>query len=109
MLFLLAVLPARYLLEPTGPLEAARAAIRQWARDLRELTGTHWSRNTPSSSMSREASKAMFYTPYVVYPHLPSDEQARMLQERGYRVYVFDDGSAPLPELPLGVIVVKPR
>jgi 4-amino-4-deoxy-L-arabinose transferase-like glycosyltransferase len=107
LLFLLAVLPARQLLEPTGPLEA-RERHPQWVRDLRQLNRTIGAEpaivfNLPSSI------EAMFYTPYVVYPHLPSAAEVRTLQERGYRVYVFDGGSAPLPELPDDVIVIKPK
>lgn len=107
LLFLLAVLPARYLLEPTGPLEA-RERHPQWVRELRQLTGLIGAQPAIVFNVRRSI-EGMFYTPYVLYQHLPSEEQARMLQERGYRVYLFDDGSAPLPELPLGVIVVKPK
>ena len=51
----------------------------------------------------------MFYTPYIVYPHLPSAAQAETLQRRGYKVYVFSEGVAPLPELPQGVTVIRPQ
>ena len=107
LLFLLAVLPARYLLEPTGPLEA-RERHPQWVRDLQRLNGIIGAE--PGVVFNIESNiEAMFYTPYVVYPHFPSPAEARTLQERGYRVYVFDAGSSSLPELPHNVTVIRPE
>jgi 4-amino-4-deoxy-L-arabinose transferase-like glycosyltransferase len=105
LLVLLAVLPARHLLEPTGPLEARQEP--QWARDLRRLPTVIGAEPAVVFNVYRSI-EAMFYTPYVVYPHLPSADQARALQERGYRVYVFDPGSAALPDLPQDVTVIRP-
>jgi 4-amino-4-deoxy-L-arabinose transferase-like glycosyltransferase len=105
LLVLLAVLPARHLLEPTGPLEARQEP--QWARDLRRLPTVIGAEPAVVFNVYRSI-EAMFYTPYVVYPHLPSADQARALQERGHRVYVFDPGSAALPDLPQDVTVIRP-
>ena len=107
MLFLLAVLPARQLLEPTGPLEQ-RERNPKWARDLRRLTATIGPENAVLFNVPRSI-EAMFYTPYVVYPHLPSAAQARSLQQRGFKTYVFSDGSTPLSDLPRDVIVIRPE
>ena len=107
VMFLLAVLPARQLLEPTGPLEQ-RDRNPKWARDLRRLTARIGPENAVLFNVQRNI-EAMFYTPYVVYPHLPSAAQARSLQQRGFKTYVFSDGSAPLSDLPPDVIVIRPE
>ena len=103
----LAVLPARYLLEPAGPLEQ-RERNPQWTIDLRELPQHIGAENAVVFNVEKNID-AMFYTPYVVYPHLPSAAQAETLQRRGYKVYVFSEGVAPLPELPQGVTVIRPQ
>jgi len=107
LMFLLAVLPARQLLEPTGPLEQ-RERNPKWARDLRRLTARIGPENAVLFNVRRSI-EAMFYTPYVAYPHLPSAAQARSLQQRGFKTYVFSDGSAPLSDLPPDVIVIRPE
>ena len=107
LLFALAVLPARQLLEPTGPLEE-RERNPQWARDLRRLTARIGAEKAVVFNVGQNI-EAMFYTPYVAYPHLPDAAQARALQERGYKVYVFSDGSAPLSDLPDDVTVLGPE
>lgn len=107
LLFVLAVLPARQLLEPTGPLEQ-RERNPQWTRDLRRLNNSIGAEPAVVFNVENNI-EAMFYTPYVAYPHLPSAAQARTLQQRGYRVYVFSNGSAPLSELPPDVTVIRPE
>jgi 4-amino-4-deoxy-L-arabinose transferase-like glycosyltransferase len=106
ILFLLAVLPARYLLEPTGPLEQ-RERNPKWVRDLRRLNN-RLAENAVVFNVEKNID-AMFYTPFVVYPHPPSAAHARTLQQRGYKVYVFSAGSAPLSDLPRDVIVIRPE
>ena len=107
LLCLLAVLPARHLLEPTGPLEQ-RERNPQWVRDLRGLTNRIGAEPAVVFNVE-QCIEAMFYTPYVAYPYLPSADQARTLQQRGYKVYVFSDGSAPLSDLPPDVTVIRPE
>lgn len=94
LVVLLAILPSRYLLEPTGPLEA-RDRHPQWVRDLQRLPDLIGPERAIVFNVQRNI-EAMFYTPYIAYPNLPSAVQVRALQERGYRVYVFDTGSTPL-------------
>jgi hypothetical protein len=93
-LVVLAVLPARHLLNPSGPLEAKDDA--QWAGDLRDLNtmigpGKAVVFNVPAPI------EAMFYTPYVAYPFEASPDQVEMLVARGYRVYRYEarNGAAP--------------
>ncbi len=107
VLLLLAVLPARHLLEPTGPLEQ-RERNPKWVRDLRGLPARIGAEHAVVFNVEKSI-EAMFYTPYVVYPHFPSAAQAQSLQQRGYRVYVFSNGSAPLSELPPNVLVIRPE
>jgi 4-amino-4-deoxy-L-arabinose transferase len=106
ILCLLALLPARQLLEPTGPLEK-RERNPQRARDVRQLTTRIGAENAVVFNVKANI-EAMFYTPYIVYPHLPSAAEARALQQRGYKVYVFGDNSAPLLDLPPDVTVIRP-
>ena len=107
LLLLLAVLPARQLLEPTGPLER-RERNPQLMRDLRGLNERIGAERAVVFNV-RENIEAMFYTPYIAYPHVPSAAEARTLMQRGYRVYVFSDGSASLPALPPEVTVIRPE
>ncbi len=107
ILLALAVLPARYLLEPTGPLEQ-RERNPRWVRDLRRLNTRIGAGNAVVFNVEKSID-AMFYTPYVVYPHLPSAAEAQTLQQRGYRVYVFSNRSAPLSEIPPDVTVIRPE
>ena len=107
MLFLLAVLPARHLLEPTGPLEQRERNPKKF-RDLRRLTQRIGAENAVVFNVPANI-EAMFYTPYVAYPYLPSADQARTLQQRGYKTFVLSDGSAPLSGLPPEVTVIRPE
>ena len=106
ILLLLAVLPARQLLEPTGPLEQ-RERNPQWARDLRQLTTRIGGENAVIFNVQANI-EAMFYTPYVVYPHMPSASESQALQQRGYKVYVLSNDSTPLSELPADVTMIGP-
>ncbi len=107
ILVLLAALPARHLLGPTGPLEQ-RDRNPQSVRVLRQLTSRIDGENAVVFNVEPNI-EAMFYTPFIVYPHFPSAAEARTLQQRGYEVYVFSDGSAPLAELPRDVTVIRPE
>lgn len=83
-----ALLPARHLLSPTGPLEE-RERDPEWARDLRELNMLVGAGKAAIFNNPRPI-EAMFYTPYVVYKHLPDRQQIDALRNRGYEVYVYE-------------------
>lgn len=104
-LFLLAVLPARHLLGPTGPLEH-RDRNPKWVRDLRALNEQIGDQQAVVFNIANTVD-AMFYTPYIVYEYLPSADQVRELRRRGYRVYLFEDGSAPHVQPPADVTVIR--
>jgi 4-amino-4-deoxy-L-arabinose transferase-like glycosyltransferase len=89
-LFVLAVLPGRYLLGPTGPLEY-RERNPEWARQLRALNGQIGTRRAVIFSVPAHI-EAMFYTPYVAYDVPATAAQADDLRRRGYEVYVFANG-----------------
>jgi 4-amino-4-deoxy-L-arabinose transferase-like glycosyltransferase len=91
-LFVLALLPARYLLGPTGPLEH-RERNPEWVRQLRALNQQIGSRRAVIFNVPAHI-EAMFYTPYVVYDFPATALQADDLRRRGYDVYVFADGAA---------------
>ncbi len=105
LLFLLAVLPARSLLGPTGPLER-RERNPAWAQQLRALNAQIGDRNAVIFNV-RENIEAMFYTPYVVYEFVPTATQVAEVRAAGYQVYVFGDGSAPPQALAPGVVVIR--
>jgi len=107
LLFLLAVLPARSLLGPTGPLER-RERNPAWAQQLRHLNTQIGDRKAVIFNV-RENIEAMFYTPYVVYEFVPTTDQVHDLRADGYQVYVFDDGSSPPQALPPDVPVIRPE
>jgi 4-amino-4-deoxy-L-arabinose transferase-like glycosyltransferase len=91
-LFVLALLPARYLLGPSGPLEY-RERNPEWARQLRALNQQIGARRAVIFNVPSHI-EAMFYTPYVAYDFPVTAEQAADLRRRGYDVYVFADGVA---------------
>ena len=107
LLFLLAVLPARYLLEPRGPLEQ-RERNPKWVQDLRGLNNRIGSESAVLFNVENNI-EAMFYTPYVVYPHVPTADQSRMLNQLGYRVYVVDRGTTLPSEMPPDIILIRPE
>ncbi|HUP39939.1 MAG TPA: hypothetical protein VM115_07445 [Vicinamibacterales bacterium] len=106
LLVLLAVLPAKRLLGPTGPLER-RERNPAWALQLRHLNTQIGDRKAVIFNV-RENIEAMFYTPYVVYEFVPTASQVRNLHADGYQVCVFHDGSARLQALSPDVTVIRP-
>jgi hypothetical protein len=93
----LAVLPARNLLNPTGALEY-RDRNPQWARDLRDLNRTIGEGPAVVFGVPTPI-ETMFYTPYIAYEYLPTAEQTAMLRDRGYRVYVFERQPSDRPRV----------
>jgi len=91
-LFVLALLPARYLLGPTGPLEH-RDRNPEWVRQLRALNQQIGSRRAVIFNVPAHI-EAMFYTPYVAYDFPVTAAHADDLRRRGYDVYVFAHGLA---------------
>jgi 4-amino-4-deoxy-L-arabinose transferase-like glycosyltransferase len=73
-IFAFALLPARYLLSPTGPLER-RERNPEWVRDLRALNAAVGPERAVLFNVPTPI-EAMFYTPYVAYSEMPSDVQA---------------------------------
>ena len=90
-----ALLPARHLLSPTGPLEA-RDRNPQWSRDLRRLTESIGASRAVVFNVPLPI-EAMFYTPYVAYGGLPTGAQVRLLHDDGYRVFVYEAGTSERP------------
>jgi 4-amino-4-deoxy-L-arabinose transferase-like glycosyltransferase len=98
-LVVLALLPARYLLGPTGPLER-RDRNPEWAQQLRALNEQIGARRAVIFNVPWPV-EVMFYTPYGAYDHPASRAQAETLRRRGYAVYTFVDGVAkPVPADP---------
>jgi 4-amino-4-deoxy-L-arabinose transferase-like glycosyltransferase len=91
-LVVLALLPARYLLGPAGPLEY-RERNPEWARQLRALNQQIGARRAVIFNVPSHI-ETMFYTPYVAYDFPVTAAHADDLRRRGYDVYVFTDGVA---------------
>ena len=90
LLGILLILPARYLMEPTGPLES-REWNPEWAQSLRDLPG----RIGVSDAVifnSAAPIETMFYTSYTAYDYLPTWKQVDSLREQGLSVVIIDDG-----------------
>jgi hypothetical protein len=85
---LLAVLPARQLLEPSGAFER-RVRNPPEFQELRTLTASLGAANTVIFNMPR-AIEAMFYSPYTAYSVMPTPEQVRDLTARGFHVVIYD-------------------
>ena len=95
-LVVLALLPARYLLGPTGPLER-RDRNPLWTQQLRALNQQIGARRAVIFNVPWPV-EVMFYTPYGAYDHPATEAQAESLRRRGYAVFTFDDGVAkPMP------------
>ena len=106
-LFVLALLPARHLLNPTGPLEAKDDP--QWAQDLRDLSTSIGPGKAVLFNVATPI-EAMFYTPYVAYSSEPSPEQVTLLSHRGYRLYRYEARTpASVPRLISLTIDMKKR
>ena len=94
-LVVLAIVPARELFSPTGPLER-RERNPQWARDLRALKTAIGRQRAVLFNVPTPV-EAMFYTPYVAYASPPTADQIRLLRDRGYRLYVYEPGTSQQP------------
>ena len=67
-------------------------------RDLRALNGMIGPGKAVLFNVATPI-EAMFYTSYVAYPQMPSPDQIRALQERRYRVFIYDAGDGRLPSV----------
>lgn len=94
-IFVLALLPARHLLSPSGPLES-RERNPEWVQDLRALNTTIGAERAVVFNIEAPI-EAMFYTPYVVYADMPTTDQVHMLQDKGYGVYIYESRAGGRP------------
>lgn len=90
VMFLLIALPVRYSFERTKPFEK-RERNPVWAQKLRKLNQTIKGKNIVLFNIERPV-EAMFYTDFIVYAHIPENEQIKNLIERGYKVIINDNG-----------------
>ena len=108
LLALLALLPARQLLEPTGPLEI-RDRFPSWTREMMGLRERLGVEDAVIFNMPR-AIEVMFYSPYVAYTRMPVDDEVRMLKSRGIPVVVFEpSGTSVQVPADWGAIVLRGR
>jgi 4-amino-4-deoxy-L-arabinose transferase-like glycosyltransferase len=87
LLAIMVLLPIRYLLEPTGPLERRDRwpASTELLRTLEARLGLDDAVifNMPN------AIEAMFYSPYTVYEGLPSEAQVRQITKQGRPILIY--------------------
>ena len=96
-LVVLALLPARYLLGPTGPLER-RDRNPVWTQQLRALNRQIGARRAVIFNVPWPV-EVMFYTPYAcVRITPPARRKPRLCAARDTSVFTFEDGIAkPIP------------
>jgi 4-amino-4-deoxy-L-arabinose transferase-like glycosyltransferase len=97
LLGLLALLPARYLLEPTGPLER-RDRTQALTRQFMTLDNSLGVPQAVIFNVSRPY-ELMFYSRYDAYGRMPNPDEVAELQRRGIPIYVYQ---------PAGTIVTPP-
>jgi 4-amino-4-deoxy-L-arabinose transferase-like glycosyltransferase len=87
LLVFLAVLPAKYTLEPTGVLERRdrRPALFE---ELRELRARLQLPDAVIFNMPRPV-EAMFYSPYVAYREMPTADQVRQIHAQGIPIVIY--------------------
>ena len=90
LLIVLTVLPARYLLEPTGAFER-RDRNPAAFRELRTLEPRLQLPDAVIFNMPMPI-EAMFYSPYTAYRQMPTDNQVRALTAEGRAVVIYERG-----------------
>jgi hypothetical protein len=113
MLVLLALLPARYLLEPTGSFERRERNPAAF-RELRTLESRLRLRDDAVIFNMPMPIEAMFYSPYTAYRRMPADREVRALAKEGRTVVIYEAGGRfsvlAAPEIGDGVLAsVNPR
>jgi 4-amino-4-deoxy-L-arabinose transferase-like glycosyltransferase len=98
LLLLLLVLPARHLLEPSGPFEARDRHAPATARLMR-LDATVGLADAVIFNLPRDV-EAMFYSRYDVYSRWPRLEEAAALNERGTTIVIFSPAGEAPPVVP---------
>jgi len=91
ILIFLILLPLRYTLERTAPLEDKRDNLR-WAEELKSLNNKIGPEKAVIFNVDRPV-EAMFYTPYTVYSSTPTEEQIELIRRKGYKIYIYRDGN----------------
>ena len=92
LLALLAVLPARYLLEPTGSFER-RDRNPTTAQELRTLEARLQLPDAVIFNMPMPI-EAMFYSPYTAYSQMPTADQVRAVRAGGRPVVIYQPTGA---------------
>ena len=90
LLIVLTVLPARYLLEPTGAFERRDRSPAAF-RELRTLESRLQLADAVIFNMPMPI-EAMFYSPYTAYQQMPTDDQVRRLTAQGRTVVIYEPG-----------------
>ena len=89
------VLPAKYLLEPTGPMEV-RERQPSWSLALKGLTPAVSEPRTVVFNVSRPI-EAMFYWSCIAYERMPTDDEVRALVRDGWRVAILQNQPFAVP------------
>lgn len=94
LLGLLAILPARLLLEKQGPFERRD----RWPASTRQMMTLEAELRLPGAVIFNmpQALEAMFYSPYTAYRRMPSPAEVDELQRRSIPIVIFvPAGTAP--------------
>jgi 4-amino-4-deoxy-L-arabinose transferase-like glycosyltransferase len=94
LLVLLALLPGRYLLEPSGPFERRD----RWPAQTRRFAGLHARLGRDDAVLFNvpDEIQAMFYSPYTAYSRMPTTSEVAALRARRVDVVIYAIGGQPV-------------
>lgn len=107
ILLLLIALPVRYCIERVKPFDMTNRNP-DWAQDLKSFKNN----KSPQGVLFNypRPIEAMFYTQLTVYPDLPDHHTLKQLTERGYTIFINDNGKLPADIQQMGNLnIVKLR
>ena len=93
---LMAALPARHLLEPSGPLE--RRDRFRFPEVVERAKRIQFQLGLPDAVLFNvpSAIEVMFYSPYTAYERMPTDQEVKALVARGLPVVIYQGVYRPV-------------
>lgn len=92
ILLLLIALPIRYMIERIKPFEPIDRNP-QWVLDLKKLNDQRFEKGVLFNY--NKPIEAMFYTNLIAYPEIPKIETINYLHQKGYLIFINDEGKIP--------------
>ena len=92
ILISLIFLPVRYMIERTKPFEI-RERKPVWISEIKKLNDRKVEKGVLFNF--QYPVRAMFYTDFTVYPNVPSQSVINDLINKGYTIFIKNDGKLP--------------